>query len=241
MNYQRIYDDLIASARQNHGFGYCESHHIVPRCIGGSDDPANLIDLTARQHLVAHLLLAKIHGGRLVHAAWMMTTMKRYNSRQYEWLKVRFSQMQSEKLKKNPINKGWKPTPEQRLAMSRMRLGRATYNPLPVTERFKRTSSKLCRIKSKGGATKGRKMPPMSDEHREKLRQINLGKKQSAETIAKRVKHLIGNQFSKGCSDRKRKHIARLAETARGRKIDPSVVARRWEIRRENQMARKAV
>jgi len=84
MDYQRIYDRLIENARQNAPQGYSEKHHIVPRCLGGGDEPENLIRLSARQHLIAHLLLAKIHGGRLIHAAWMMTTMKRYNSRQKE-------------------------------------------------------------------------------------------------------------------------------------------------------------
>lgn len=34
-------------------------HHIVPRCIGGTDDESNLISLTYREHYIAHALLAK--------------------------------------------------------------------------------------------------------------------------------------------------------------------------------------
>jgi hypothetical protein len=36
---------------------YSEVHHIVPRHMGGSDEISNLIRLTYRQHILAHLLL----------------------------------------------------------------------------------------------------------------------------------------------------------------------------------------
>lgn len=36
---------------------YCESHHIIPRCMGGNDDPQNLIKLTFREHFLAHYML----------------------------------------------------------------------------------------------------------------------------------------------------------------------------------------
>jgi hypothetical protein len=42
---------------------YTESHHILPRSLGGADVPENLVILTAREHFVAHLLLAKMYRG----------------------------------------------------------------------------------------------------------------------------------------------------------------------------------
>jgi hypothetical protein len=33
-------------------------HHIIPRCLGGTDDPSNLIELTYDEHVEAHRLLA---------------------------------------------------------------------------------------------------------------------------------------------------------------------------------------
>lgn len=38
---------------------YHERHHILPRCLGGDDTTDNLIDLYAREHFIAHKLLAK--------------------------------------------------------------------------------------------------------------------------------------------------------------------------------------
>lgn len=73
MNYNRIYEELIADRLANPPQGYAEVHHIAPRCMGGSDDDANLIRLTPEDHFFAHLLLAKAHGGwKLVGAAKLM-------------------------------------------------------------------------------------------------------------------------------------------------------------------------
>jgi hypothetical protein len=63
MNYQKIYDNLILS-RSNQTVKkdeYYEKHHIIPKCLGGSNDKTNLILLTYREHYLAHLLLCKIH------------------------------------------------------------------------------------------------------------------------------------------------------------------------------------
>lgn len=67
MDYSRIYAAFIKARRASPpGEGeYVEKHHIAPRCLGGGDEPENLIRLTPEDHFFAHLLLAKIHGGRL--------------------------------------------------------------------------------------------------------------------------------------------------------------------------------
>lgn len=40
---------------------YCEKHHIIPKCLNGSNDITNLVYLTAKEHYVAHHLLCKIN------------------------------------------------------------------------------------------------------------------------------------------------------------------------------------
>jgi hypothetical protein len=40
--------------------GYVEKHHIIPKCVGGSDDKSNLVFLTAKEHFVCHHLLTKM-------------------------------------------------------------------------------------------------------------------------------------------------------------------------------------
>ena len=62
MNYKKTYDCLIQSAIQQHNTeDYIEHHHIIPKCIGGSNDKANIVVLNAKQHYVAHHLLTKIY------------------------------------------------------------------------------------------------------------------------------------------------------------------------------------
>lgn len=63
MNYQRIHDSIIERARNRIISGYSERHHIVPRCLGGSDDQSNIVSLTAEEHYVVHQLLVKINPG----------------------------------------------------------------------------------------------------------------------------------------------------------------------------------
>ena len=38
------------------------THHIIPKHMGGTDDPSNLIELTIEQHAEAHLKLYEEHG-----------------------------------------------------------------------------------------------------------------------------------------------------------------------------------
>lgn len=61
MDYERIYREFIADRRlrESNLTGYSERHHILPRSMGGGDEPENLISLTAEDHFFAHLVLAK--------------------------------------------------------------------------------------------------------------------------------------------------------------------------------------
>lgn len=92
MNYSKIYDSLINRSKTRELTGYIEHHHIIPKCLGGTDDKENIVKLTAREHFVAHQLLVMIHKDNkaLKYAAYMMTigpNGRRNNNRLYSWLK----------------------------------------------------------------------------------------------------------------------------------------------------------
>lgn len=84
MNYERIYSAFILDrrAKENTLCGqYTEKHHILPRALGGGDEPENIIRLTPEDHFFAHLLLAKIHGGKMWYGLMAMCA-DRYGKRE---------------------------------------------------------------------------------------------------------------------------------------------------------------
>jgi predicted DNA binding protein len=80
MNYQSIHDSIIdrAKTRVLPKETYTERHHIIPRCMNGSDDKSNLVDLTAKEHFIVHKLLVEIYPdvNALWNAYYMMMTVK---------------------------------------------------------------------------------------------------------------------------------------------------------------------
>ena len=51
---------------------YTEVHHIIPKYMGGSNNPSNLIELDVRQHKIAHWLLWKIYQNDQDKLVWYM-------------------------------------------------------------------------------------------------------------------------------------------------------------------------
>jgi hypothetical protein len=91
--YSKTYFNIITRAKLREVTGYTESHHIVPRCMGGLNDNDNLVSLTAREHLICHMLLPHMvssteYKSKLYHACGMMVCGnkhgRKYTSRQFE-------------------------------------------------------------------------------------------------------------------------------------------------------------
>lgn len=59
---KRVYKEQLFS-KQGRDYNYCEVHHIIPRCCGGTDDSDNLVILFQtsenKEHLLAHEYLWK--------------------------------------------------------------------------------------------------------------------------------------------------------------------------------------
>lgn len=89
MNYHKIYCKLIAKRLEyrltkvrsidgdlSQGY-YTETHHIIPLCMNGLDNKSNLVELTAREHFIAHKLLffasiGTCYESKLSCAFWQM-------------------------------------------------------------------------------------------------------------------------------------------------------------------------
>ena len=87
MTYKEFIQNILDTrGRFACGEEYHERHHIVPKCMDGSNEEENLIDLFAREHFEAHKLLALENpdNEKLVYAWHMMSIMNDKNNRDYE-------------------------------------------------------------------------------------------------------------------------------------------------------------
>lgn len=114
IKYQGHYDKLIARAQlradnrnlANTILGYCEKHHIIPYCVGGTDTFDNYVYLTPEEHYIAHQLLVFIYPNNrgILNACILMCTDKtgnRVNNKLFGWLKRQFSEVQKSENKHN--------------------------------------------------------------------------------------------------------------------------------------------
>lgn len=173
MNYKKIYDELIQNAQTHASKGYVEIHHIVPKCIGGSDESSNLVALTAREHFLAHWLLSKIHSDNvsLTYAWNMMCVGRTQSSHLYKYAREQVSlaktgiswgvHTEETKIKMSKSRTGVKQGPrsdEAKENMRRAKLGttqsaatvakRALKNSKPVTCTLNRVSTTYTSIKA---------------------------------------------------------------------------------------------
>ncbi len=165
MDYQRIYESIISSARGRVLTSYTERHHIVPKSMGGRDAETNIVRLTAREHYMAHWLLYKIHNTRSMSAAWHMMTVggkgRRYTSHSFKYNREANAKTMSESMKGNKQSEA---TIEKRAAKLR---------GVPLSQSHK---------DSIRDGLKGSKQSPTTLE---KLSKIRAGKRMSADTKRK--------------------------------------------------------
>ncbi len=95
MDYKAVYARFIESRRSLLVDGYSELHHVTPRAFGGSDDESNLVRLSPEDHFFAHLLLAKVYGGRMVAALFLMSN-RRWCTRPTKQLRSAYGLMRRE-------------------------------------------------------------------------------------------------------------------------------------------------
>jgi hypothetical protein len=200
MNYLKIYERIISRGKDRIIEGYKERHHIIPRCMGGSNRSDNLVNLTPEEHYVCHQLLVKIYpdNHKLIYAATAMTMNNVFHKRSnkyYGWLKRKLSVVQSEARKGislsiehcNNISKSKKGKLLSIEHCNNISKGKKGKSPKPITEV---TRQKLRNAKQNISEETRQKLrlagQNKSTETRRKISVSNKGKKLSAEHIAKR-------------------------------------------------------
>lgn len=171
--YEKWYSIIVDSAKTRTITEYTETHHILPRSLGGTDDSTNLVKLTAREHFVCHWLLTKIHTGlsrgKMINAMYMMqgqsAHQKRYKTkitaRIYEKLRREYSDYISK------LNTGRVQPPEEKAKQIAAITGRTRAS---FSDEWKQNLSK--NHKSKRGFDCS-----ISEETRKKISEAMAGKK----------------------------------------------------------------
>lgn len=106
LNYSKIYNSIIENRKKFPLEGYTESHHILPKSLGGGNEKENLVRLSAREHFICHYLLTKMFEPKTKEyfsmiKAFLFMGAKSYNqdryfnSRLYENYREFFSEVQS--------------------------------------------------------------------------------------------------------------------------------------------------
>lgn len=146
-----IYNNIVTRAKSRTLEGYKEKHHIIPKCVGGTNLKENLVPLTAREHFICHRLLVRIYpeSQKLKYALWAMCNQYagncqrdyKINSYTYERLKKQFRQLNTIK------NIGKKASIETRLKMSITRKGRPNNNKGTQKKLKFECTCKYCNLK----------------------------------------------------------------------------------------------
>jgi hypothetical protein len=116
MNYELHYNVLIQKGRNRTLVGYTEEHHVMPKCMGGTDNAENLVKLTPEEHFVAHQLLAKMYPTvkgliySLARLSGGKSTLR--TNKLYGWIKRRLAKQRSKEMKGHTIWVGRKHSQE---------------------------------------------------------------------------------------------------------------------------------
>ena len=170
--YQKWYDQLISRARTRTIEGYVERHHIVPKSLGGTDEESNLVKLTAREHVIAHMLLPRFVENKkpMWHALWCMVNTNgiKVNSRLYEQAKIEF----------RSICTGIKRSPETCAKIRAVRAGKKhsseTRDKMRAAQTGKKLSSETrARMSAARKGRKGKKLSPGTIAKRQATRAAN--------------------------------------------------------------------
>ncbi len=218
MNYQKIYDQIVEKARSENRkkskIDYYERHHIIPKCLNGSNEKSNLVLLTAKEHFICHKLLAEIYPcikglhfalHRMMFSKYHHKRDYRIGSREYERFKIKSRKVSSELHKGKIISeetknklRNKKVSLESRLKMSKSKKGSKQNLS---KEQIKQKSIKMSGINNpmynKGylnkGERNGRYNKIVTQETRDK---ISKARKENPTNLSIEVRKLFSENFS---------------------------------------------
>jgi len=168
--YKTWHDNIIARGKNRILTCYKEKHHIIPKSLGGNNSKDNLVELTAREHFMVHMLLCKFTTGqakmKMSYAFHAMCTFK--NAERYNKVNSRLV----EKIRSN-----FKFTKEHKQKLSKAQIGNK--KAVGNTNNLERKFSKYTRLKMSKARMGNKNALGLihSEEFKERIRNINKGNK----------------------------------------------------------------
>ncbi|EHV3815201.1 hypothetical protein K0N88_001191 [Salmonella enterica] len=202
-----IYSNLIGICEERNGkprslndrkAGY-EIHHIIARSMGGTNHPNNLVYITPREHFTAHHILARLYGGSLASAFWLMSHKKQgSNNRSYPVTSRQYATAKSLAL----------PFQRAHAKGNKGRLGQ------PLSDEMKAKISAALKGRVSGMAGKNH-----SSETKTRIAESSKGRKHTEESRLKMSMALTGLK-------RSAEQIHRMSESHRGKKASAETKAK---------------
>ena len=220
--YNKWYNNITSLAQTRTTTEYTETHHIVPRSLGGTDDKSNLTKLTAREHFICHWLLVKIYPvgdehWKMLNAFRMMRAenpvQQRYKAkitgRVYANLKEEYSILQSEKVsgKNNPMHGDKFYRSEDGKRRQSQAISGEKNGSKQIDARAKISISKLGKIRA-----------PFSEEWKAKLSKSGLGENNSryGAAVSEETRKKIGDKIrgrKQTDEEKEKRRVANLGKT----------------------------
>jgi hypothetical protein len=223
MNYSKHYTTLIERAKGRIMIEDFELHHILPRCLGGSDSKENLVKLTPEEHFVAHQLLVNIYPNKkgLVYACIKMigNPYGRRSNKLYGWLRRKHSEEMRSKMLGNSYAAGRIQTAEER--KTRSDALKEYYKNNKRTDEHKRKNVESFKLSDK---VKSRKEDTIKK---------SLDKANAKNTMPKRPR-VIKNPKS---ADSYKKSVETRRSTNNGQWQSKESYVKMWETRRKNKLS----
>jgi hypothetical protein len=159
MDYQKVYNLIVDKARNRVLPGYTEKHHILPKCMGGSNERENVVSLTAKEHYLCHRLLCEIYpkNKALKKAYYLICTVKTQEQKRYT---PSGRVIERVKLENSLARRGQKKDPESILKRTQTRRKNGTY------QRTSESVEKGIQTRRKNNSYGGK---PFTESHKQKL------------------------------------------------------------------------
>ncbi len=193
------------------------SHHIVPKCLSGTNEKSNIVVLSPREHFIIHHLLWKAFPKTGLAFAFksMVHGTKRYGSN-----KITSRVYESLRLDQHYIQKGKKRSLETRRKLSEAAKKRdspseETRRKMSEAQKGKKLSEESIRKTAEG--TRGQKR---SEETKRKISEAKKGKKLSEESKGKKRSEETRRKMSDAKKGKKFSddHRRNLSEAKKGKK-----------------------